>query len=401
MKYHAFCLCSFILLMGIFIFTIFFSKRFKEGMENNTITFTSDTGASAMLTTDTNGIKIITFTNTDGKQTTYTYSPKKNKTHTIKLTTYMGSNGGKAILIEGSNGMYMLEIFSPNGTLIVSLISTHPVDTANSDSSDSVSSSNSSSSIPSLPSYSSSYDNYNHYSGTSYPTIFYGPNGGTARVIQTDNNNTIVITYKNGVTEIYYIKNPNNSGTIDPTVNTYYGPNGASAKMVNTSNGKKAVSVTGPNGSTIVYTEDNVQNTTSSSASASASASTGEDDFDESQYYTPYRTESEPTMYPSTNTNTTDYSSSLPPGIPRRMIPPGQEDLYILKSEVVPPVCPVCPEPIIKCPNEIDPNKIPPCPPCARCPEPAFDCKKVPNYSAFNPDYMPVPALSDFSTFGM
>jgi hypothetical protein len=46
-------------------------------------------------------------------------------------------------------------------------------------------------------------------------------------------------------------------------------------------------------------------------------------------------------------------------------------------------------------------NKCPPCPPCARCPEPAFECKKVPNYSAFNPNYMPVPVLSGFSTFGM
>ena len=33
----------------------------------------------------------------------------------------------------------------------------------------------------------------------------------------------------------------------------------------------------------------------------------------------------------------------------------------------------------------------PPCPPCARCPEPAFDCKKVPNYNAFNQSFMPVP----------
>ena len=396
MKYHAFCLCSFILLIGIFIFIIFFSKRFREGMENNTITFTSDTGATATLSADSNGIKTITFINTDGTQTVYTYSPKTNKSHSIKTTTYVGPNGGKAILIEGSNGMYMLEIFSPNGTLIVSLISTQSIDssTSSSSSSSTSNSTSNSSSNSSQPTYSSSYDNYNHYSGTSYPTIFYGPNGGTARVIQTDNNNTIVITYKNGVTEIYYIKNPNNSGTIDPTVNTYYGPNGASAKMINTSNGKKAVSVTGPNGSSIVYTEDNVQNTTSSASDAAP-----EQDLNENQYYTPYTTESEPTT--SSYTNTTDYSSSLPPGIPRRMIPPGQEDLYILKSEVVPPVCPACPEPIIKCPNKTDPNKIPPCPPCARCPEPAFDCKKVPNYSAFNPDYMPVPALSDFSSFGM
>ena len=30
-------------------------------------------------------------------------------------------------------------------------------------------------------------------------------------------------------------------------------------------------------------------------------------------------------------------------GIPAAQIPPGDEDLYILKSEMVPPVCPKCP----------------------------------------------------------
>lgn len=84
-------------------------------------------------------------------------------------------------------------------------------------------------------------------------------------------------------------------------------------------------------------------------------------------------------------------------GIPRSSIPPGQEDLYILKSEIVPPVCPACPQPAA-CPRE---EKCPPCPPCARCPEPAFECKKVPNYSSVNDEYLPRPVLADFSQFGM
>jgi hypothetical protein len=83
------------------------------------------------------------------------------------------------------------------------------------------------------------------------------------------------------------------------------------------------------------------------------------------------------------------------------MIPSGQEDLYILKSQVVPPVCPVCPTPIVQPSGETDVTKCPPCPPCNRCVEPSFDCKKVPNYKAFNPDSMPVPVLNDFSSFGM
>jgi|TARA_B110001450_G_scaffold253861_2_gene278131 hypothetical protein len=74
-------------------------------------------------------------------------------------------------------------------------------------------------------------------------------------------------------------------------------------------------------------------------------------------------------------------------------IPPGNEDLYILKSQIVPPVCPACPN-VVACPNK---KEMTPCPPCARCPEPSFDCKKVPNYTT-NTD-LPRPLVNDFSKF--
>ena len=69
-------------------------------------------------------------------------------------------------------------------------------------------------------------------------------------------------------------------------------------------------------------------------------------------------------------------------GIPRSRIPRGQEDLYILKSEIVPPICPACPS--VNCNNssKSEDKKCQPCPPCARCPEPSFECKKVPNYNS-------------------
>lgn len=95
----------------------------------------------------------------------------------------------------------------------------------------------------------------------------------------------------------------------------------------------------------------------------------------------------------------TDTSDALPKGIPKSQIPPGDEDLYILKSEVVPPVCPKCPD-VKVCPKATS-EKCPPCPPCARCPEPAFECKKVPNYNRKDDSYLPLPVLSDFSQFGM
>lgn len=92
-----------------------------------------------------------------------------------------------------------------------------------------------------------------------------------------------------------------------------------------------------------------------------------------------------------------DSSDALPKGIPKSEIPEGDEDLYIKKSEIVPPVCPKCPD-VTPCEK---PSKCPPCPACARCPEPAFECKKVPNYSRTDGDVLPRPVLSDFSQFGM
>ena len=84
-------------------------------------------------------------------------------------------------------------------------------------------------------------------------------------------------------------------------------------------------------------------------------------------------------------------------GVPRSQIPKGEEDLYILKSQIVPPVCPACPT-VSSCPRK---EPCPSCPACARCPEPSFECKKVPNYSSNDDRYLPRPVLADFSQFGM
>ena len=90
--------------------------------------------------------------------------------------------------------------------------------------------------------------------------------------------------------------------------------------------------------------------------------------------------------------------SSQPLGIPKSQIPAGSEDLYILKSQVIPPVCPSLPN-ITVCPKKAE---CPACPPCGRCPEPNFECKKIFNYrNAGQTTYLPRPVLSDFSAFGM
>ena len=85
----------------------------------------------------------------------------------------------------------------------------------------------------------------------------------------------------------------------------------------------------------------------------------------------------------------------LSKGIGKHQIPQGEEDKYILKSQIVPPVCPACPQ-NTACSRE---KECPACPSCARCPEPAFDCKKVPNYQSNNEQYLPKPMLNSFSSF--
>ncbi len=263
-----------------------------------------------------------------------------------------------------------------------------------------------------------SYDNYNHYDGSSYASIYYGPNGSTARVVDTGNNNTLVITNKNGTTDIYYIDNNTNR-------KAYFGADGSSAKLVSDSRGRTAVQVTSPTGNRINYTEentytysrnivDNFMGSMNRDSSRSAPGTSYSDIYNPvkpgigSNANTSSNTSSSTNAKPKYDANS--YLTPLPNGIPKSDIPFGQEDLYILKSQVVPPVCPACPPSIVKNDNTsitdtgngaFDVSKCPPCPPCARCPEPNFDCKKVPNYSVFNPSSMPVPVLNSFSTFGM
>lgn len=255
------------------------------------------------------------------------------------------------------------------------------------------------------------YDNYNHYTKESYPSIFYGPNGETAKVIQSDSGNSVVITTSNGDSKTFVINNSANSTSTSSSssATVYYGPNGMSAIIITDKDGNKAIQVTDSNNKVVVYSVTQPYSSTVTNNSNNNSS------------YTPYQTLDANTVTSSEVNNasslngksSSSYDKYLPPGIPKSDIPPGDEDLYILKSQVVPPVCPACPA-YLGAANAGDTktsgsgstssssnNKCPPCPACDRCPEPAYDCKLVPNYSNFNSDYMPAPVLSSFSTFGM
>lgn len=263
------------------------------------------------------------------------------------------------------------------------------------------------------------YDNYNHYSGSSTQlangTTFYGKNGGYVVVSSNqDGSQGLRVVVAGGAKPISF-SSQNQSMQGQPTSNqnasaTFYGPNGASATVAMNANGQQSIQVQTASGS---YDFSSGYGQPDSNAVATSS-----DSVTSTQYYgstgSPVQLSGYSLAYqgtggsanPSTMSSPStmsapptayDYSSSLPQGIPASQIPRGQEDMYILKSEIVPPVCPACPA-SSACPRQ---EKCPPCPACARCPEPSFECKKVPNYSAINNDYLPSPVLNDFSTFGM
>jgi hypothetical protein len=298
-------------------------------------------------------------------------------------------------------------------------------------------------------------------------TTFYGENGRTANVVaDSDGTQSLQITLPGTDVPVMFTlqkSNPDASTTntlasqksksksatcnvesytnYGETPTTYYGPNDTTANVITADNGQKAVKVNTPSG-TYYYNTSGAQITTDTStqyygstgspiqkspdemayqssltdinkgtpASKRSSDEHTEDGYATDKNYARYG-EERPSVQSSiaqssssqSSKTSSDYYSSLPPGIPRSQIPSGQEDLYILKSQVVPPVCPACPTSAM-C-ERIEMNakqeKCPPCPPCARCPEPSFECKKVPNYSAINNDYLPTPVLNDFSNFGM
>jgi len=336
-------------------------------------------GATAKVVETANSYNII-VTYPNGQTTIYTSNTNVTP-NTIYITVYYGSNGGKAVFINnGSNGQYALEVTLPNGTAILFTVNnpqTYNPDYINNTSYGTTNSYESSSSYVYPPATTNS---------TITSTIYYGPYGATARIVQTADSYYIIITYPNGQTTIYKSNNPVNSNNIYITI--YYGANGGKAIFINNgTNGNYSLEVTMPNGNIILFTV--TPTTTNNNYDSSANATTNY----------PSNTTNSTNMYPGTMSSSYNYSSSLPPGIPASQIPRGSEDLYILKSEVVPPVCPACPT--LPCNMQSEKETCPPCPACARCPQPNFECKKVPNYDALAEEYIPVPVLNDFSQFGM
>ena len=435
------------LLFGLVLCCYLGNWNYYEGMENgDTSTYYGPNGTTAVVNTSS---KTVVVTKRDGTTDTYDVSSDDpnvylgpngiradiaSDTDIVTVTDANGktitfnpqSGDGAGATVNGNNRVSDNSRTGTNGNNNRTGTNGNNNRTGTNGSNNRVSG-NRNTTTTSTSSTSTNYDNYDHYSGKSYPNIFYGPDGITARIVKTSTTDTIVVTNSNGTTETYYIDEN------DPETEVYYGPNDGSIKIITDTDGKTAIEVTTPDGSTVVYAQNNKYgnyDTVNDPGVNDYGVNQG-GPYDAGKYdpgrnepgrndpgvndygvnqggpydagkYDPGRNEpgrNDPGINdPGLNQPGRDYYSSLPPGVPRSQIPPGEEDLYILKSQVVPPVCPACPAPI--CPA-MDESKCPACPACARCPEPQFECKKTFTAAAFNPEYAPVPVLSDFSGFGM
>ena len=283
---------------------------------------------------------------------------------------FVGKSGGKVIATTNSDGTERLKVILPNEEVVI-------LNSKKEEQKDS---------------FDKKTDKKTDVNDKEKVTIFYGSSDDIKGKVISENRNITIQVEKN---KKMYEFNPyigyNNNNNNDAISNTqYYGSTGYN---INPSEDNKAFTNAGPNGNSLSITNNGNQ------PNNYYQNNKGVD-------YSPYGGYNNNAGYNNNdsgnynNVNPADYASSLPPGIPRTMIPPGQEDLYILKSQVVPPVCPAC----TACTAASTIPRQEPCAPCPapqRCPEPSFTCKKVPNYNAIGNDELPIPVLNDFSTFGM
>ena len=246
---------------------------------------------------------------------------------------------------------------------------------------------------------------YSHYSGINIPNTYYA-NGKTLRVFYA--KGVYYITVTDPVSGTIYYNSTAATDQASLTKYTFTGTNGGSA-IVYAYNGSYAAKVTYPDGQVVIYTAsgptvDNnsemYNNNTNTYTATSGSSGTAYSGPNATVYTTdiPYTATPGSAAYNSGY----DYSSSEPQGVSRSNIPEGDEDLYMLKSQIVPPVCPVCPGCNKTVNSSSNSDKCQPCPACARCPKPAFDCKKVPNYKTIDDSFLPSPVMNTaYSTYGM
>lgn len=328
------------------------TNTYNHYNKSNTVVYYAPDGTTAYLTTLSDGSKALVVNNnmyvlSSTVQNTYEYNG-----NTANITTI---NGETVIKITRSDGV--VTIYSPTQNKGITYDTTPTSTTTTSN------------------------------KGT---VTYTGPYGTTATLTTMGGITELAVTFRNNSSSIFYIDKNDTSGTV------YIDSYGDKAVVSTVNN---TIVVTTRHGETLTYTKVS-GNVTSYSPYTSTYSSTP---TYTSSSVTNQNTGNTVGSVTGPNDNTVYYSgnSGYVNGKPITVnnVPPGDEDLYILKSQVVPPVCPVCPPQIVKkCEKE---KECGPCP-IQRCPTAPFKCVKQPDYS--NPEikqYLPIPVLNSFSTFGL
>jgi len=164
---------------------------------------------------------------------------------------------------------------------------------------------------------SSSSATYNHNTGDTYAPIYYGQDGSTLFIMNSSNTYSLLEKDKAGNNILYMLTNRSPASSFDAVNSSlFYAPDGSTASVTN-NNGIYSIKTVHASGKTFYYS-DTFPRTPSMQSSIFTS---------------------NPASDTSTkNTGYSDINTSESPQIPF-----GQNDLYILKTQIVPPVCPMCP----------------------------------------------------------
>ena len=176
-------------------------------------------------------------------------------------------------------------------------------------------------------------------------TSLYGPNGEICQVLVNQyNKQYLEVRYSIIKPPVFYNYDLN-------TTDRFTGPNGSYAQIDIGTDNQPRISIVDSNGNVKVFANDGAHmNSTSNNPTNN--------------------TQTNSRMNTNNFNSNPSFSTSLPTGIPEDQIVPGTEDLYILKSQIVPQY-----------------NTISSCKPCSK--------KK------YNLDNSPYPVFSDYTSFGM
>ena len=270
-------------------------KQSKEGFDiTENITMNGPNNEIAIITPQ----NTIILTSLSGTNITYEYT-SSSTSNGFNVKIFTNPTGDNAILILNFQGPVVAQISSPDTTTPLMF---YPDISSGGDAQ------NTTPVTQSVAKNSSAVSDLN---------LLYASNGDIARIITGDETNLLIITSKDtGNVELY-----NMDTNIDSNINSkrFTGQNGHTA-IYNSIDGADQLQVN--------YSSSNIVSFTSHQPSiVMDNKITGN----------------------NTRNNAADITPNIHNTITEPMSLPIPDDMYILKSSIVPPICPKCPQPIVQC----------------------------------------------------